>query len=105
MVLNTPPQSWKSVASLESPSVVGFSVLDTGHKIIGSAEPNELQVILICWWVLWSSELLIFSDFPDDPDMPGLEELLTPGPGRIEVVGACSLIVPEFSLADDLLPG
>ncbi len=48
---------------------------------------------------------MIFSDFPDDPDMPGLEELLTPGPGRIEVVGACSLMVPEFSLADDLLPG
>jgi hypothetical protein len=49
--------------------------------------------------------LSLFSVFSDDPDMPGLEELLTPGPGRIEMVGACSLIVPEFSLADDLLPG
>ena len=37
--------------------------------------------------------------------MPGLEELLTPGPGRIEVVGACSLIVPRFSMADGLWPG
>jgi len=34
-----------------------------------------------------------------------LGELLTPGPGRIEVVGACSLIVPNFSMSDDLLPG
>ena len=37
--------------------------------------------------------------------MPDLEEMLTPGPGRIEVVGACSLMVPEFSLNDDLGPG
>ena len=37
--------------------------------------------------------------------MPGLEELLAPGAGRVEVVGACSLIVPGFSMADDLLPG
>ena len=37
--------------------------------------------------------------------MPDLEELLTPGPGRIEVVGACSLVVPEFSLNDGLGPG
>jgi len=37
--------------------------------------------------------------------MPDLEEMLTPGPGRIEVVGACSLMVPEFSLNDDFGPG
>ena len=37
--------------------------------------------------------------------MPGLEEWLTPGPGRIKVLGARSLIVPDFSVADDLLPG
>ncbi len=37
--------------------------------------------------------------------MPDLVELLAPGPGRIEVVGACSLVVPAFSLNDDLGPG
>jgi hypothetical protein len=79
--------------------------LDMAHKIIGSAESNELQVILIYCWGHWSSELLFFRGSPEDPEMPGLEELLTPGPGRIEVVGACSLIVPNFSMADDLLPG
>lgn len=31
--------------------------------------------------------------------------MATPGPGRIDVVGACSLIVPDFCLTDDLLAG
>ena len=48
---------------------------------------------------------MFFRDSLEDPDMPDLEELLTPGPGRIEVVGACSLVVPEFSLNDGLRPG
>jgi len=48
---------------------------------------------------------LFFRDSPEDPDLPDLEELLVPGPGRIEVVGACSLVVPAFSLNDDLGPG
>ncbi len=37
--------------------------------------------------------------------MSDLEEMLTQGPGRIEVVGACSLMVTEVSLNDDLGPG
>ena len=37
--------------------------------------------------------------------MPDLEELLTPGPGRIEVIGACSLVVLDFSLNGGLGPG
>ena len=81
------------------------ALLDTIRKIIGSAEPNELQVIVKYWWGHWTSELSLFSDSPEDPEMPGLEELLAPGPGRIEVVGACSLIFPSFSMSDDLLPG
>ena len=48
---------------------------------------------------------MFFRDSPEDPDLPDLEELLVPGPGRIEVVGACSLVVPAFSLNDDLGPG
>lgn len=37
--------------------------------------------------------------------MPDLKELLIPGPGRIEVVSAYFLVIPTFSLNDDLLPG
>ncbi len=80
-------------------------MLDTGHKVTGSAAPNEFQVSWKCCCDLWSSELLFFRGSPEDPDMPDLVELLTPGPGRIEVVGACSLVVPEFSLRDGLRPG
>lgn len=37
--------------------------------------------------------------------MPDLKELFTPGPGRIEVLEACSLIASEFSPNKYLLPG
>ena len=84
MVLNTPPNLGKVLLSTKC---CWCALLDTIHKIIGSAEPNELQVILKCCGDHWSSELSFFSGSPEDPELPGLEELLAPGLNELKWSG------------------